>query len=152
MDINDVMRNFSSKATSMKVSLLKSAIHQDTSSSKSFHSDGNFNNWRVPSSNFDNVWYTFGYWDGWTRCCPATRRFWSSSKSMTLYILLCSHTTMTTMYSMLFVNFGVRLQIHFLLSLERSPYQFGIYKGIFIMKSFPRQKNWHRYSKWMLLP
>lgn len=31
MDTNDVMRNFSSKATSMKVFFLKSAIHHDSS-------------------------------------------------------------------------------------------------------------------------
>ncbi|KAK4718325.1 hypothetical protein R3W88_016663 [Solanum pinnatisectum] len=55
MDTKDVMRNFSSKATSMKVPLLKSVIHHDTTSSKSSHSDGNFNNWRVPSSNFGNL-------------------------------------------------------------------------------------------------
>lgn len=59
-------------------------------------------------------------------------------------LLLCSRTTMKTMYSMLFVNFGVRLRIHFLLSLERCPYHFVIckplqvspYKGIFVMESF----------------
>ncbi|KAG5570847.1 hypothetical protein H5410_060613 [Solanum commersonii] len=44
MDTKDVMRNFSSKATSMKVPLLKSAIHHDAASSKSSHSDGSFNN------------------------------------------------------------------------------------------------------------
>ncbi|KAG5596360.1 hypothetical protein H5410_037592 [Solanum commersonii] len=33
------------------------------SSSKSSHSDGSFNNWRVPSSNFGNVCYTPGYWE-----------------------------------------------------------------------------------------
>ncbi|KAH0706159.1 hypothetical protein KY285_010679 [Solanum tuberosum] len=60
MDNKDVMRNFSSKATSMKVSLLKSAIHLDA---KSSHYDGSFNNWRVPSSNFGNVCYTPGYWE-----------------------------------------------------------------------------------------
>uniref|UniRef100_M1BJ35 Aminotransferase-like plant mobile domain-containing protein n=1 Tax=Solanum tuberosum TaxID=4113 RepID=M1BJ35_SOLTU len=63
MDSKDVMRNFSNKATSMKVPLLKSAIHHDASSSKSSHSDGSFNNWRVPSSNFGNVCYTPGYWE-----------------------------------------------------------------------------------------
>ncbi|KAH0665733.1 hypothetical protein KY285_026939 [Solanum tuberosum] len=40
MDTKDVMRNFSSKATSMKVPLLKSVIHHDAASSKSSHSDG----------------------------------------------------------------------------------------------------------------
>ncbi|KAK4737480.1 hypothetical protein R3W88_001177 [Solanum pinnatisectum] len=54
MDTKDVMRNFLRKATSMKVPLLKSAIHHDAASSKSSHSDGSFNNWRVPSSNFGN--------------------------------------------------------------------------------------------------
>ncbi|KAG5627463.1 hypothetical protein H5410_012681 [Solanum commersonii] len=54
MDTKDVMRNFSSKATSMKVPLLKSVIHHDATSSKSSHSNGSFNNWRVPSSNFGN--------------------------------------------------------------------------------------------------
>ncbi|KAH0728790.1 hypothetical protein KY290_003616 [Solanum tuberosum] len=63
MDTKDVMRNFSSKATSMKVPLLKSVIHHDAASSKSSHSDGSFNNWRVPSSNFGNVCYTPGYWE-----------------------------------------------------------------------------------------
>ncbi|KAH0698813.1 hypothetical protein KY284_013028 [Solanum tuberosum] len=63
MDTKDVMRNFSSKATSMKVPLLKSAIHHDAASSKSSHSDGIFNNCRVPSSNFGNVCYTPGYWE-----------------------------------------------------------------------------------------
>ncbi|KAH0672619.1 hypothetical protein KY284_023706 [Solanum tuberosum] len=48
--------------TSLKVPLLKSVIHHDTSS-KSSHSDGSFNNWRVPSSNFGNVCYTPGYWE-----------------------------------------------------------------------------------------
>ncbi|KAG5610463.1 hypothetical protein H5410_021744 [Solanum commersonii] len=61
MDTKDIMRNFSSKATSMKVPLLKSAIHHDVASSKSSHSDGSFNNWSVPSSNFGNVCYTPGY-------------------------------------------------------------------------------------------
>ncbi|KAH0722656.1 hypothetical protein KY290_005312 [Solanum tuberosum] len=60
MDTKDVMRNFSSKATSMKVPLLKSTIHHDAASSKSSHSDGSFNNWRVPFSNFGNVCYTPG--------------------------------------------------------------------------------------------
>ncbi|KAH0688969.1 hypothetical protein KY289_016327 [Solanum tuberosum] len=59
----DVMRNFSSKATSMKVPLLKFVIQHDAASSKSSHSDGSFNNWRVPSSNFGNVCYTPGYWE-----------------------------------------------------------------------------------------
>ena len=63
MDTNDIMINFSSKATSMKVPLLKSAIHHAAPSSISSHSDGNFNNWRVPSSNFSNVCYTHGYWE-----------------------------------------------------------------------------------------
>ncbi|KAK4721487.1 hypothetical protein R3W88_011720 [Solanum pinnatisectum] len=54
MDTKDVMRNFSSKATCMKVPLLKSAIHHDVASSKSSHSDGSFNYWSVPSSNFGN--------------------------------------------------------------------------------------------------
>ncbi|KAH0764534.1 hypothetical protein KY285_000405 [Solanum tuberosum] len=63
MDTKDVMRNFSSKATSMKVPLLKSAIYHDASSSKSSHFDGSFSNWRVPSSNFGNVCYTAGYWE-----------------------------------------------------------------------------------------
>ncbi|KAH0709108.1 hypothetical protein KY284_010535 [Solanum tuberosum] len=63
MDTKDVMRNFSSKATSMKVPLLKSAIHHDAASSKSSHSDGSFSNWHVPSSNFGNVCYTPGYWE-----------------------------------------------------------------------------------------
>uniref|UniRef100_M0ZUA5 Uncharacterized protein n=1 Tax=Solanum tuberosum TaxID=4113 RepID=M0ZUA5_SOLTU len=63
MDTKDVMRNFSSKATSMKVPLLKSAIHHDATSSKSSHSDGSFSNWRVPSSNFGNVCYTPSYWE-----------------------------------------------------------------------------------------
>ncbi|KAK4731790.1 hypothetical protein R3W88_024778 [Solanum pinnatisectum] len=49
-----LLENFSRKATSMKVPLLKSAIHHDAASSKSSHSDGSFNNWRVPSSNFGN--------------------------------------------------------------------------------------------------
>ncbi|KAG5595048.1 hypothetical protein H5410_036280 [Solanum commersonii] len=44
MDTKYVMRNFSSKDTSMKVPLLKSAIHHDVASSKSSHSDGSFNN------------------------------------------------------------------------------------------------------------
>ncbi|KAH0643747.1 hypothetical protein KY285_032823 [Solanum tuberosum] len=52
-----------SLATSMKVPLLKSAIHHDASSSKSSHSDGSFSNWRVPSSNFGNVCYTPSYWE-----------------------------------------------------------------------------------------
>ncbi|KAH0685749.1 hypothetical protein KY285_019065 [Solanum tuberosum] len=47
----------------MKVPLLKSAIHHDAASSKSSHSDGSFNNWRVPSSNFGNVCYTPCYWE-----------------------------------------------------------------------------------------
>ncbi|KAH0714771.1 hypothetical protein KY285_007599 [Solanum tuberosum] len=63
MDTNDVMRNFSSKATSIKVPLLKSAIHHDATSSKSSHSNGCFNNWCVPSSNIGNVCYTPGYWE-----------------------------------------------------------------------------------------
>ncbi|KAG5575775.1 hypothetical protein H5410_055909 [Solanum commersonii] len=63
MDTKDVMRNFSSKATSIKVPLLKSAIQHDATSSKSSHFDGSFNNWRVPSSNIGNVCYTPGYWE-----------------------------------------------------------------------------------------
>ncbi|KAK4706758.1 hypothetical protein R3W88_033667 [Solanum pinnatisectum] len=54
MDIKDVMRNFSSKAIRIKVPLLKSAIHHDVASSKCSNSDGSFNNWSVPSSNFGN--------------------------------------------------------------------------------------------------
>ncbi|KAH0636783.1 hypothetical protein KY289_036698 [Solanum tuberosum] len=50
-------------ATSMKVPLLKSTIYHDAASSKSSHSDGSFNNWRVPSSNFGNDCYTPGYWE-----------------------------------------------------------------------------------------
>ena len=42
----------------MKDPLLKSAIHNIAPSSKSSHSDGNFNNWRVFSSNFGNVCHT----------------------------------------------------------------------------------------------
>ncbi|KAH0730259.1 hypothetical protein KY289_001447 [Solanum tuberosum] len=52
-----------SLATSMKVPLLKSAIHHDAASSKSSHSDGSFSNWCVPSSNFGNVCYKPGYWE-----------------------------------------------------------------------------------------
>ena len=145
MDTKDVTRNFSSKATSMKVPLLKSTIHHDASSSKSSHSDGNFNNWHVPSHNFGNVCCTLGYWEWVEDFLPRHKDIWISSKPMTLHILLCSRTTMTIMYSMLLVNFGVCLRTHFLLSLERCPYQFGIYKplqvslykGIFMMKSFP---------------
>ncbi|KAH0769088.1 hypothetical protein KY290_013069 [Solanum tuberosum] len=55
------MRNFSSKATRMKVPLLKSAIHHDVASSNSSHFDGSFNNWSVPSSKFGNVFYTPSY-------------------------------------------------------------------------------------------
>ncbi|KAK6790899.1 hypothetical protein RDI58_009980 [Solanum bulbocastanum] len=62
-DIKDVVRNFSSQATHMKVPLQKFAIQHDVASSKSSHLDECFGNWSVPPSNFDNVCYTRSYWE-----------------------------------------------------------------------------------------
>ncbi|KAG5600336.1 hypothetical protein H5410_031706 [Solanum commersonii] len=63
METKDLMENFSSKATRMKVSLLKSKIHHNVASSKSSHSDGSFDNWSVPSFKFGNVYGTPSYWE-----------------------------------------------------------------------------------------
>ncbi|KAG5610561.1 hypothetical protein H5410_021842 [Solanum commersonii] len=63
MHIKNVMRNFSSQDTRIKVPLQKSTIQHDVASSKSSHLDECFGNCSVPPSNFDNVCYTPGYWE-----------------------------------------------------------------------------------------
>ncbi|KAG5580676.1 hypothetical protein H5410_051303 [Solanum commersonii] len=144
MDTKDVMRNFSSKATSMKVPLRKYVIHHDATSSKSIHSDGSFNNWRVPSSNFGNVCYTPGYWEWVEDVLSCHKEILELIKVYgNVYTSLFTYDYDDNVLHV-FVNFGAHLPIRFLLSLKRCPYHFGTYKPLEEVSIHDWVKFWFR--------